>query len=106
MYSFAFVFEINTWINHSHVGPREDSFRSANEERKRPRVSEQVCMNKKKSPSKTILMLTRLDKWISYTLEQKKIKRRPTCSYPRLSQVKKSVTVYYSISTCILETCK
>ena len=45
----GFVFEINTWIDRSHVGPREDSFRSANEQRKRPRVSEQVCMNEKKS---------------------------------------------------------
>lgn len=40
----CFIFEINTWIDRSHVGPREDSFGSANEERKRPRVSRQVCM--------------------------------------------------------------
>ena len=58
----------------------------------------------KKSPIKTILILTQLHKWISYTLEQKKIKRRPICSYLRLSQLKKSVIVYYSISTYILET--
>ena len=49
MHSVGFVFEINTWIDRSHVGPREDSFRSANEQRKRPRVSEQVCKNEKKS---------------------------------------------------------
>ena len=43
-YLVGFVFEINTWIDRSQVGPREDSFGSANKERKRPRVSKQVCM--------------------------------------------------------------
>ena len=59
-------------MDRSHVGPHEDSFRSANEDE-----SSQEFQNKfismKKIPVKALLILTQLHKWISYTLEQKKI---------------------------------